>query len=135
MNTNPEPNGKTELIPGVGSSELLGVVLLIFLFVLFAQQFQNLRLGEHWAIQADIHLAEMFCLKRNLRRFVRFLRRVHTNLLIRWLRGQILALKILNALFEFRNRLLNCFVAHKYVCGPMWPWTPNIMIRLPISRL
>jgi hypothetical protein len=97
-------------LPPIGSTAWFGMVLLL-LFL--------------WCcIEREQHLALALGVKRGERRLVRILRRLHTNLLIRWLRGRILALQLLYAFLEVRNRTLNVFRAHKLETGPIWPW-PN----------
>ena len=99
--------GKPEAVIGVVSSDLLGGTRLMWLWFFF--------LVVSWCfIRREIHFAVLFCLIRSKRRLMCFLGRLHRLLIIRWLKGRILALKILHALLQVRNRFVNMFVAHKY---------------------
>ena len=108
----------------VRCSAWLGIVGLAFLAL---QLFQE-RLGFCWwcgAVERKAHAVMACGLKFGERRLVTLLCRIHRLLLIRWLRGLILALKILYSLRQIRNRLLNFVVVHKFETDALWLTMPN----------
>jgi hypothetical protein len=87
---------------------------LLFLSILFWCVIE----GEYYAVLSS-------GLKRGHRRLMRVLCRIHRLLLIRWLRGLILALKIFYALRQVRIRFFNFFVVHKFETDAIWLTMPN----------
>jgi hypothetical protein len=101
---------------GVGSSAVLGGIILL-LFLKLLEQCFSFRWSEG-TVQRIAYATLKLCVVRCQSRLMCFLRRFHTRLLITWLRWLILALKLRDTLGEFCNGLFRGFFHKK----PSFVW-------------